>query len=302
MTSDRDPPAPALPNPYVGPRSIRYGERIYGRDRELDELRDILIAERIVLLYSPSGAGKSSLLEAGLRPELERRDFQVLPTIRVGHEAPSLPGSGRVNRYVLSTLMSLEESRPPERQLPPDELATCTFDDYLRRIAEDGPAELDPCLIFDQFEELFTLDPTDQADKAAFVEEVGVALRDRGRWALFAMREDFIAQLDPLLALIPTRLSARYRLDLLGTAAAKVAARGPAEAVGVAFALDAADRLIDDLRRIRVQRGAVVAEELGPYVEPVQLQVVCRRLWNTLAARRAAEAAEAAEAGDQPRR
>ena len=53
------------------------------RDRRL---RDLLIAERIVLLYSPSGAGKTSLLEAGLRPELERRDFHVLPTVRVGHE------------------------------------------------------------------------------------------------------------------------------------------------------------------------------------------------------------------------
>jgi hypothetical protein len=53
-------------NPYVGPRPLTAGEKLYGRDRELADLMDLLIAKRIVLLYSPSGAGKSSLLQAGL--------------------------------------------------------------------------------------------------------------------------------------------------------------------------------------------------------------------------------------------
>ena len=48
------------PNPYVGPRAFQYGETLYGRDREVVELLDLVIAERIVLLYSPSGAGKTS--------------------------------------------------------------------------------------------------------------------------------------------------------------------------------------------------------------------------------------------------
>jgi hypothetical protein len=48
------------PNPYVGPRAFRTGEALYGRGRELNELMNLLIAERIVLLHSPSGAGKSS--------------------------------------------------------------------------------------------------------------------------------------------------------------------------------------------------------------------------------------------------
>ena len=29
------------------------------------------------------------------------------------------------------------------------------------------------------------------------------------------------------------------------------------------------------------QRGGQVVEELGPYIEPVQLQVVCRQLWSS---------------------
>ena len=277
-----DPPG----NPYVGPRSFRYGERLHGRDVEIAELRDVLIAQRIVLLYSPSGAGKSSLLEAGLRPELERLDFRVLPTVRVGHEVPpSFVEIDVRNRYVLNTLLSLEEGRPPDRQLKPAELAQITIDEYLGALvadlAEDG-ASTEPCLVVDQFEEVFTLDPTDQEEKQAYLAELGIALRDRGRWALVAMREDFIAQLDPYLALIPKRFASRYRLDLLGVEGARMAMRRPAEDNGRPFAADASERLLDDLRRMRVQRSTGVVEELGPYVEPVQLQVVCRQLWSTL--------------------
>ena len=43
-------------NPYIGPRAFQTGEILYGRDREVEELLDLLIAERIVLLHSPSGA------------------------------------------------------------------------------------------------------------------------------------------------------------------------------------------------------------------------------------------------------
>ena len=61
----------AASNPYVGPRSFRRGDALYGRDREIADLLDLLIAERIVLLHSPSGAGKTSLIQAGLIPLLE---------------------------------------------------------------------------------------------------------------------------------------------------------------------------------------------------------------------------------------
>jgi hypothetical protein len=275
-------------NPFVGPRSFAYGEQLYGRDRELTELADILIAQRIVLLYSPSGAGKSSLLEAALRPRLESFQFTVLPTIRVGHEPPPAFDALTVrNRYKLSTLLSLEEGRPAASQLSPAELNDVALDEYLdnwvaEHVAVGDATSAEPCLLFDQFEELFTLDPTDLDAKAAFLDEVGVMLRDRGRWALFAMREDFIAQLDPYLSRIPKRLSTRYRLDLLGVDAARTAMQRPALEQSVTFSMEAADHLIDDLRRVRVQRAGQVVEELGPYIEPVQLQVVCRQLWNSL--------------------
>ncbi len=283
VTSEAPPVAQrGWPNPYVGPRPIRLGEHIYGRDRELAEMQDILTAERIMLLYSPSGAGKSSLLEAGLRPALAARDFRVLPTIRVGIDQGVADNEVGANRYKVSAILSLEEGRT-EGALPVGRLTGITFDQYLREREQEPSSEgRETCLFFDQFEELFTLDPTDLDAKRAFLEEIGVALRDRGRWALFSMREDFIAHLDPYLGLVPRRFAARYRLDLLNVTGARAAARRPAMELGVDFTESAADRLLDDLRRVRVQRGTIVTEELGPYVEPVQLQVVCRQLWESL--------------------
>ena len=51
------------------------------------------------------------------------------------------------------------------------------------------------------------------------------------------------------------------------------------------FADAAARQLADDLRRVQVQQPDGTTETtLGPFIEPVQLQVVCRRLWDNLAA------------------
>ena len=66
------------PNPYVGPRSFQTGQKLYGRDRELRELASLLIAERIVLLHSPSGAGKSSLIQAVHRYVQKTGDRSIL--------------------------------------------------------------------------------------------------------------------------------------------------------------------------------------------------------------------------------
>jgi WD40 repeat protein len=274
----------ARANPYIGPRAFQRGETLYGRDRELMELLDLLIAERILLLHSPSGAGKTSLIQAALIPELEAEGFHVLPVMRVSLEPPPIENAAdSSNRYVLSLLLSLEELLPAEQQIPVSDLASMTLSDYLERRSV-GPGDSEAhVLILDQFEEILTVDPTDRAAKEAFFVQLGTALRDRQRWALFAMREDYVAGLDPYLRPIPTRLSTTYRLDLLGREAALQAVQRPARQTGVDFTDPAATKLVDDLRQVRVQRpDGTTDQQPGLYVEPVQLQVVCRRLWDRL--------------------
>jgi hypothetical protein len=101
-----------------------------------------------------------------------------------------------------------------------------TLPQFLERRAKLVGASDAEVLVFDQFEEVLTVEPDDRAGKEAFFDQVGAALRDRGRWAVFSMREDYIAALDPYLRRIPRRLGTRFRLDLLGRDAAMQAIRG----------------------------------------------------------------------------
>ncbi len=107
------PPADVQPTPiepYVGPRSFRKEQRafFFGRDEESDELVSIITAHSAVLLYSQSGAGKTSLLNAKLIPKLEEEEtFHVLPPMRVQGQLPASLKIGRnTNIFVLNALMS----------------------------------------------------------------------------------------------------------------------------------------------------------------------------------------------------
>lgn len=254
--------------PYVGPRPLQVGDPIFGRDRAIDRVRASLIANRVVLLYAASGAGKSSLLEAGLRPQLTAKSFQVLKTARVGLD-PQRDHQQQPNRYVASTIHSMGLEVSEAESL-----------DRAVRILDSHHPDQDPCLLFDQFEELFTLDSTDIEAKREFLTELSVVLADRSRWALFSMREDYIAHLDPYLDFFPDRLDTRIRLEMLTEREAMEAIVRPAEEFGVTFEESAAQRLVDDLRRVSIEGDGGPVQSLGPFVEPVQLQVVCRQMWD----------------------
>ena len=169
------------------------------------------------------------------------------------------------------------------------ELASLRLDQYLE---QEFPAASRPAniagqdgfrpllLLFDQFEELLTLDPTDQHAKTAFLDGVGEALRNPGRWALFALREDFLGALEPYLVSIPTRLTAMYHLDFLHADHAAEAVEKPALAANVRFEEGLVSQLVSDLSQMKIEQpdGSFQLRP-GPYVDPVHLQIICRSLW-----------------------
>jgi WD40 repeat protein len=275
-------PVTTLANPYVGPRSFQTNEKLYGRDLELRQLVDRLISERIVLLHSPSGAGKTSLVQAGLVPQMKLANFHVHSVIRVNLEhTRDLPCAG--NRYTYSTLLSLEEGYPEDQRMDKDQLSCMSLDDYLLERARCDDRSQPELLIFDQFEEVLTIDPYDRETKKEFFGMLGTALRNRDRWVLFVMREDYVASLEPYVRQVPTYFANTFRLDLLGVAAAREAVMRPAIDAGIDFTSDAAKKLVDDLSRIQVMdQDGKMENRAGLYVEPVQLQVVCYRLWETV--------------------
>lgn len=282
-------------NPYVGPRAFSKSETLYGRDRELRILTDRLIAERIVLLHAPSGAGKTSLVQAGLIPKLAEEGFFVHPTIRVNAEYPgdmmsatdTISDPRRFNRFVFSALLSLEERYQPEKRTKLNRLARLSLGDYLALRSLEDERDGPEFMIFDQFEEVLSIDPNDRAAKTSFFSQLRNVLKNRNRWALFVTRTDFVGALEPYARNIPTYFSNTFHLELLGVKAAMEAVQQPARKAGVEFDDSAAQKLVDDLRRVQVQMlDGSVQGQLGLYVEPVQLQVVCYRLWENKSARK----------------
>ncbi len=274
----------SLPNPYVGPRPIHRGEAFYGRDPELRRLTNLLAAERIVLLHAPSGAGKSSLLNAGLLPKLEQeKKLQLLPVVRVNRlpeDASALPEGA--NRYLLSVLLSMEEAFG-EAAIPEAELAVTSLAEYLAQRWPADPEKRGLLLLLDQFEEVFSLDPYDRDAKLEFFTQLGVTLQNRELKTLFLMRDDYIGALEPYAVYLPTQLQATFRLDFLDHSAALEAILKPAQQGNILFEEQAARNLVHDLSLVQFQRlDGTLEQQEGPYVEPVQLQVVCKRMWERL--------------------
>ncbi len=238
-----------------------------------------------MLFHSPSGAGKSSLLQAGLIPRLAQQ-FDVWAPVRV-NLPPQANGPAEINRYVRSCNLGFEAEIPKEHQRPEGAIASLTLAEYVAGRPRRRSAAKNVVLIFDQFEEVLTVDPLALDAKREFFSQLGKLLQDPQLWAIFAIREDYLAQLDPYADLLPTHLKNRFRLDLLSRSAAEEAIERLVESGGRSFAPQPLARLVVDLAMMRMQQpGGEFQSELGPHVEPLHLQVVCRNLWERMAPKR----------------
>jgi WD40 repeat protein len=277
--------------PYVGPRSFRKEQRafFFGRDEEADELVSIVTAHSAVLFYSQSGAGKTSLLNAKLIPKLEEEEcFLVLPPMRVQGQLPAnLEIETDANIFVLNALMSSGDIDPVRSNMK------MSFHEFVSQCSKRTNEYGEPAptvMVFDQFEELFTSYPARWADREDFFRQIGEALEGNPKKGLagnpllrviFCMREDYIAELDPYLPLLPEKLRTRFRLEHLREKKALIAIKKPLEKTNRAYASGVAEELVKNLLRIPTQ-STTGMQTTGLYVEPVQLQVVCQSLWDAL--------------------
>jgi len=267
-------------NPYRGPCEFSRDDQLPNRQREAQELTDLVVAERVVLLHSPSGAGKTSLVEAAVVGALRAEGFCATPRLRVNEpvEEGAVP-----NPYIHSLVSYLlagcpDEERPSGLSLSQ---AVKRWRDYVQ------PDTQRTVLIIDQLEEVLTLNPADWDVKEDFFRELGTLLKDEPVWAVFSMREDYMGGLDRYLRFLPGHLRSRYRLDFLTRADAILAIREPAESQRVDFKQEAAEKLAGRLAKTTIQRPGEQPETVStPYVEPFQLQVVCRQLWKSIRKRR----------------
>ena len=271
--------------PYVGPVPFERKEQnlFFGRDRETRTLKSLVTAYQVVLFYARSGAGKTSLLNAGLIPALEAHQFEILPIARVHGGVPEGLELNQIsNIHVFSTLLSWTGGDIDLKQLAEESLAG-----FLRErehhVGKGGVPSF-RIAIFDQFEELFTSYPSRWKEREDFFRQLAEAIElDSLLRVLIVIREDHLASLDSYANFLPEHLRTCFRLERLKTETACQAVEGPLQDTEYSFAEGVALSLVQQLLNIRVKSitGEVV-EAAGEYVEPVQLQVVCQSLWQNL--------------------
>lgn len=135
---------------YPGPQSFHEEDELlfHGRKRETKELFDLVMAQSPVVLFAKSGMGKTSLLQAGIIPRLRFSQFDAVKI--------------RLNRTDIPPETQVKDALFPN--LPPDTLLWEALLKYNRERLGT------PLLIFDQFEELFTL--YSDSERSSFVQQL----------------------------------------------------------------------------------------------------------------------------------
>jgi hypothetical protein len=188
--------------------------------------------------------------------------------VRVGLAGPEAERTGEENPYVAAIVAHLA---------PDGDGVGATLGDVLGNGKTRGLS----ALVIDQFEELFTAHPSQWERRAELFDRLDEALdRDPSLRLVLAIREDYLAQLDPLSGRLTGGLRTRFRLERLNAERALAAVERPLEHTERRFAPGVAESLVAELRRFRADTGGgETVEVVGEFVEPVQLQVVCQGLW-----------------------
>jgi hypothetical protein len=135
--------------PYRSLAAFRFADTgiLVARDREIERLVRLITMYRGVLLYGQSGAGKSSVVNAGLLPRIIREGFwphRVRVQPRVDHELvlePIACSDGQENAFLPSAVGAAA----------PGTRLVLGVDEFLAEVSD--AAEAAPILlVFDQFE------------------------------------------------------------------------------------------------------------------------------------------------------
>ncbi len=275
----------------------------FGRERDTRLITASLFAAPLTLLYGASGVGKSSVLRAGVLPQLRARTnvlpvvyprFSSTPRQRLVVERgwQTDPVSGIKETAAMALFASASD--PVEQQRYRDVVwkhDMSPLQESLGAIA-DASGRL-VMVILDQFEEYSLYHPGDD-DLFATQFPRAVATRDRNVAFLVSLREDALAKLDRFKATIPTLWDTYRRIDHLDRAAGEDAIRKPLAEYNRRLAPGGTPVSIEDDLVAQVLEqvpaggfgigetggGSVETPTAGPKrIETPYLQLVMTRLW-----------------------
>ncbi len=268
--------------PYRGllPYDPAHAAVFYGRELMTAELAEMLARTGIVVVTGPSGAGKTSVLQAGLVPVLDRGE--------------PLPGSSSWPRIAMTpTAHPLAELAAQLGALGGkdsaairDSLAAAPADAHLvireillaaaRRGEVTGVDDLERLvLIIDQFEQVFDLaGEGGERERAAFIEAVCAAATqpagprsEPSALAVIAVRGDYWDRCAAYPLLVSAMQRGQFIVGPMDEADLRRAITGPADESGLRVETSLTDAVLSELRRegvnIQVPGLGVAASNRG---------------------------------------
>ena len=219
-------------HPWLGlsPYTEATQEFFFGRDLEVRELFRRVREQPLTILFGQSGLGKTSLLGAGLIPKLRVERFR--PTLlRLGYEQTDPPLIQQIVDAISKTIST--EATP---------FALTLWERFHHIASRPSDLEDSPLvLIFDQFEEIFTLTATKerQAEASEIFRQLADLIENRPPQSVqermrsdrrlvneydlgpapihivITLREDFLSQLESYKKLMPSLMRNRMALRML---------------------------------------------------------------------------------------
>ncbi|HUX74980.1 MAG TPA: hypothetical protein VMV25_13955 [Steroidobacteraceae bacterium] len=284
-------------NPWLGLASFTEETRayFYGRDEEVGELARRVQRKLLTVLFGQSGLGKTSILRAGLVPRLRGQGYCPI-YVRIDYARDAPEPAVQIKQAIQRAAQGSGQWTQAGVAVAGESLWEFLHhrDDVLR--GESG-ATLIPLLIFDQFEEIFTLAQTDEfgrARAARFIADLADLVENRPPQALetkleeddanterfdfarsdyrvlIALREDYLAPLEGLKNAMPSITQNRLRLAPMSGAQAMAAVLKPGKGL-----------VSEDVAAAIVRFVAGGAEIEHAEVEPSLLSLICRELNDT---------------------
>lgn len=154
-------------NPWLGLESYKEGEVLYGRDEDIRDLTQCVINDSDTLLYGKSGIGKSSILNAGIIPAARRNGY-VPVLVRLSHKGKH-SYLHQIKEIIINATNPSVEIR--EVVACKDASQESLYEFFHRNTfhTTDGK-RVKLLIIFDQFEEIFTLQSDESLKKRLFAE------------------------------------------------------------------------------------------------------------------------------------
>lgn len=234
-------------NPYKGLRSFEESDSqdFFGRttlvQQLLDRLKEPMLYHRFLAIVGPSGSGKSSVVKAGLIPQLKKG---ALPNSTHWFYAEMTPGHNPLHQLTAALLSVAVYPYP-------NILERLKRDEYglLEIVNKILPRQAELLIVMDQFEELFTLTPTD-SERFHFLDSLRTAITDSNSRlrVVVTLRADFYDR--PLLYERFANLM-RQRTEVvipMTMEEIEETITKPAERVGLTIEPTLIKTIIDDLR------------------------------------------------------